>query len=105
MTYQIGALKAVEYALLGFVLGSVIRTPRSTLLSHGLIGGAFGAVFAAAIYGINQSTSAVVLPPPKVAATLINEVLFPLGCSLVIYWVAKLSDRGSAMERAVSGGG
>lgn len=105
LTYQIGAVKAVEYALLGLVLGSLIRTPRSTLLSHGLVGAGFGAVFAAIIYGLNQSAATAPMPSPKVAAILINEMLFPLGCSIVIYWVAKLSGSGSAMERVVSGGG
>jgi hypothetical protein len=107
LTYQIGGAKALEYAALGFVLGTIIRTPRSTLSMHTLIGAGFGLVFAGVILWLNMAGLApgAVMPPPRIAATTVNEFIFPVGCSLVIYWVAKLSDRVSARERLVSGGG
>ena len=104
LTYQIGGAKTVEYAALGFVLGTIIRTPRSTLTNHSLIGAGFGAVFSALIIWLNMATGANV-PAARIAATTANEFIFPLGCSLVIYWVAKLSDHASAKERLASGGG
>jgi hypothetical protein len=104
LTYQIGATKTLEYALLGYVLGMVIRTPRSTLSNHALIGAGFGVLFSAIILGLNMAAAAAALPPPRIAGTIANEFIFPMGCSMVIYLVAKLSDRASARERLVSGG-
>jgi len=102
LTYQIGAAKALEYALLGFVLGNLIRTPKSTLPNHTVVGILFGTLFAAIILWLNFNSGGQ-MPTPKVAATATNEFIFPIGCSLVIYWVAKLSDLASARERIVAG--
>jgi hypothetical protein len=102
LTYQIGAAKALEYALLGYVLGTLIRTPKSTLPNHTVVGIVFGTLFAAIILWLNFNSGGQ-MPTPKVAATATNEFIFPVGCSLVIYWVAKLSDLASARERIVAG--
>ncbi len=102
LAYQIGGAKTLEYAALGFVLGTVIRTPRSTLPMHALIGAGFGVLFAGVIMWLNQASGAP-MPTPKIAAIAANELLFPMGCSLVIYWVAKLSDTASARERIFAG--
>ncbi|MDP3738820.1 MAG: hypothetical protein Q8R02_15605 [Hyphomonadaceae bacterium] len=105
LTYQIATVKALEYAALGFVLGMVIRTPRSTLTNHTLIGLGFGVLFAALIVWLNMQSMAngAPLPPPRLWATVVNEFIFPIGCSLVIFAVAKLSDQASARERIVAG--
>jgi hypothetical protein len=106
LTYQIGIAKTLEYGLLGMVLGMLIRTPRSTLANHALIGAGFGAVFAGVMLWLNMQSLAAgaALPTPRIAATAANEFIFPLGCSLVIYWIAKLSDHTGARERLMSGG-
>jgi hypothetical protein len=106
LTYQIGAAKTLEYALLGYVLGTVIRTPRSTLPNHALIGAGFGAVFTGLILWLNFTSAAAgaTIPMARIAATTANEFIFPMGCSVVIYLVARLSDLSSAKERLMSGG-
>jgi hypothetical protein len=106
LTYQIGGAKTVEYAVLGFVLGTIIRTPKSTLTNHAIIGAGFGAVFTGVILWLMSNAAAGAgLPVARIAATTANEFIFPLGCSMVIYWVARLSDHASAKERLASGGG
>jgi hypothetical protein len=102
LTYQIGGAKTLEYALLGFVLGTLIRTPRSTLPNHTIVGLLFGALFAAIILWLNFAAGGQI-PMPKIAATAANEFIFPIGCSLVIYWIARLSDSSSARERILAG--
>jgi hypothetical protein len=104
LVIQTGLVKAVEYAALGYVLGLIIRTRRSTPQTHALLGLAFGAVFAAALVALNAAHASPV-PAPKAVGLVLNELLFPVGCSMVIYWVAQLSDRTSAMERVIAGGG
>lgn len=106
LVVQTGVVKTIEYAALGYLLGRIIRTPASTVRNHALIGLAFGIVFGGAILGLNMlHAESATLPTPRLLGVLINEMMFPIGCSLVIYYVAYLSDRASAMERVVSGGG
>lgn len=106
LVYQIGAVKAVEYALLGYLLGRLIRSPSSTLRRHALLGLAVGAVAGSLILGLNlMHADGHTLPLPKVVGTIVNELIFPAGCSVVIYFIARLSDRDTAMERIVAGGG
>ena len=105
LTYQIAAAKALEYAALGFVLGTIIRTPKSTVTNHTFIGLAFGLMFAALMVWLNVQgmPNGAPLPPPRLWATIVNELIFPIGCSLVIFALAKLSDPASARERIVAG--
>jgi hypothetical protein len=64
-----------------------------------LIGLSFGgAILALTLY-------AAPLPLPKLAALCINELFFPVGCSLVVYFVTRLADPRAALERVVAGGG
>ena len=102
LLFQTGAVKAVEYALLGFILGRIIRTSRSTLANHAMIGLGFGIVFSAIfvwLLFLNAAPGAAV-PAPRVAGTAINELIFPMGCSMVLYWVSQLSLRGAAPRAA-----
>lgn len=101
LLFQTGAVKAVEYALLGFILGRIIRTPKSTLTNHTLIGLGFGVVFASVLVWLlfyNAAPGSAV-PAPRVAGTAANELIFPMGCSMVLYWVSQLATRGATMVR------
>ena len=103
---QTGALKTIEYAMLGYLLGAIIRTPASTLRNHAAIGALFGLTFGWLMIALNLvHANGAAIPAPKALGMMLNEMVFPLGCSLVIYFVASLSDRDSAMERMVAGGG
>jgi hypothetical protein len=104
LVIQTGLVKTIEYALLGFLLGRLIRSARSTLPNHAALGLGVGAVFAAVLYGLNVAHGAP-MPPPKTVGLVLNELVFPVGCSMVIYWVARLADSTSALERAIAGGG
>jgi len=108
LVYQVGAAKTLEYAVLGILLGRLIYTPRSTLRNHALIGLAVGAVFGAVILWLNHAHAAATgaaLPAARIAAICMNELLFPAGCAIVIYFVARFADRTSALERLAGGGG
>ncbi len=101
LLFQTGAVKAVEYALLGFILGRIIRTSKSTLPNHAMIGLGFGVVFSAIFVWLlffNAAPGAAV-PTPRVVGTAINELIFPIGCSMVLYWVTQLGMRGAAIAR------
>lgn len=106
LVFQIGAVKMIEYAVLGYLLGRLIRTPSSTLTRHALLGLCLGAVAGSLILGLSLWHAVDhALPLPKLVGMMVNELIFPAGCSVVVYFIARLSDRGSAMERVVAGGG
>lgn len=89
LALQTGGLKAVEYAAFGLILGWLMKTGRSTLLRHALVGLAFGAVFGGLALGLEASNGAIVLA--KGIGLTVNEVLFPIGCGSVLYLIHRLS--------------
>jgi hypothetical protein len=108
LVHQVGAAKTIEYAVLGLLLGRLIYTSRSTLPRHALTGLAVGVVFGAVILWLNHAHAAAAgaaLPTARIAAICVNELVFPVGCAVVIYFVARFADRPSALERLAAGGG
>jgi len=108
LVYQVGAAKTLEYALLGVLLGRLVHTPSSTLRTHALTGLLVGLVFGGVILLLNYMHASAAgggLPAARIAAICVNELLFPIGCATVIYFVARFADRRSAVERLAAGGG
>lgn len=106
LVIETGLVKTIEYAALGYLLGRIIRTPASTVRNHAAIGLLFGLTFGWLLLALNLAhAGGTEIPAPRAIGLMLNEFVFPLGCSMVIYYVAFLSDRGSAMERVVAGGG
>lgn len=96
LVLQIGAIKAVEYGLLGVAIAWLIGTGRSTKLRHAAVGLAFGLVFGSIQY-VLQSAAAPggVLPTPKLLGLLVNELLFPIGCAMVLHLIARLAEEAA----------
>ncbi len=88
--FAIAALKASQYALLGFALGHLGRRGAGALAhaATGLLAGALFGVPVIALTTLESSAGQAVL-----VARSLNELLFPLGCSLVIYAAEVLSLR------------
>ena len=92
LVFLIGGLKGVQYALFGVVLAWI--TKRSLgLKAHVAAGLAFGLTFGVAIVAATVRASATPVPPVDLVARGINEVLFPVGCSLVLYASGVLAKR------------
>lgn len=86
-------LKAVEYGCLGAAIGWIGRRPWGGALAHAAVGLAVGILFGGAIVSFTYWTA----PEPLAAADLFsrsaNEILFPVGCSLVLYSATALGER------------
>jgi hypothetical protein len=86
-------LKAIEYGCLGVIIGWVGRRPWGGALAHAVVGLAVGILFGGAIVSFTYWTA----PEPLAAADLFsrsaNEILFPVGCSLVLYSATALGER------------
>lgn len=108
LVYQVGVAKTLEYAVLGVLVGRLVRTASSTFRTHVLTGLAVGLVFGGAVLWLNHAHAIAgggAMPVARVAAICVNELLFPVGCAIVIYFVARFADRHSAFERLAAGGG
>jgi hypothetical protein len=88
---QIGALKAMEYALLGCALAVLARRNAGGLATHAVVGLGFGLTFGAAMLAVELSHPPVAAA--RMTALLINELVFPVGCASILYAVGKLADR------------
>ena len=89
----LAVLKAVEYACLGLVLGWIGRRAWGGLSAHVATGLFVGLVFGGTIVALTYQMS----PEPPATAALVsrgaNEVLFPVGCSLVLFAATAIGKR------------
>ncbi len=77
------AIKAAEYACLGLALGWIGRRTRGNALGHVAAGLATGIVFGGAFLALTVASAPT--PLPLLLAKGVNELLFPVGCALVVF--------------------
>jgi hypothetical protein len=86
-------IKALEYGCLGVAIGWIGQRPWGGALAHAAVGLGVGIVFGGAIVSFTYWTA----PEPLAVADLfsrgMNEILFPVGCSLVLYSATVLGKR------------
>ncbi|HWM95174.1 MAG TPA: hypothetical protein VN493_30750 [Thermoanaerobaculia bacterium] len=92
LVFLVGGLKAAQYALFGFVLGWIGKRAFG-LKAHAGAGLAFGLTFGLAIVAVTVRASATEVPLVGIVSRAINEVMFPVGCSLVLYASGALAKR------------
>jgi hypothetical protein len=89
----LAVLKAVEYACLGLALGWIGRRAWGGAAAHVATGLLVGLVFGGTIVTLTYQMS----PEPPVTAALVsrgaNEILFPVGCSLVLFAATAIGKR------------
>jgi hypothetical protein len=95
--FLVALLKGVEYGVLGAALGWVGRRPWAGLAEYAGVGMFVGAFFGGALVAFKAVWPPEPLPTADLVSQLINEVLFPVGCSLILFF----SDR--LVKRAVQG--
>jgi Family of unknown function (DUF5317) len=93
------ALKAAEYAWLGLALGWVGRRAWGGAFGHVAAGLVTGIVFGGAF--LTLTVQAAAPPPlPSLLATGVNELLFPVGCTLVVFIAEVLGSHVAAAAPA-----
>jgi hypothetical protein len=98
--YATAGVRAVEYACLGAALGWLMQRPGARTPSFAAAGAVAGLVFGGITIGLNMTMGSP--KPPQLASLAVNELLFPIGCAVIIYLasragrlVATLQDRGA----------
>jgi hypothetical protein len=79
------AIKATEYGCLGLTLEWVGRRAWGSALGHMAVGMMTGVVFGGLFLAVVVQTAATPLPTPSLVAKGLNELLFPVGCALVVF--------------------
>lgn len=84
----IGVFRAVEYGVLGWVLAVLVQRRDPRPWPYLGIGAAVGLVIGGAFVWLSLDAAAGAgrqPATPQVAALIVNEVFFPIGCAFVIY--------------------
>jgi hypothetical protein len=92
------ALKAAEYGWLGLALGWVGRRAWRNALGHVAAGLVTGIVFGGAL--LTLTVLAASPPLPSLLAKGVNELLFPVGCALVVFIAEVLGTHVAAAAPA-----
>jgi len=99
--FFIAGLKGIEYAAFGLLLGWIGKRATSGLVAYACGGLLIGAVFGTTIAATSTPGGFASI---KIIAPLVNEVLFPVGCSLAIYAADAIGKHSSARpERSADG--
>jgi hypothetical protein len=91
----VGIFRAVEYGVLGWVLAVLVQKQEARAWPYLGIGAAVGLLVGGSFVGLSLSAASSAGAEPataEVAAMVVNEVFFPIGCALVIFasqWVGR----------------
>jgi hypothetical protein len=102
------AIKAAEYACLGLALNWVGRRAWHSALGHLAVGLLVGVVFGGLFLAVVVQSTPTPLSTPSLLARGVNELLFPVGCALVVFIAEVLRahlDPATAADRPLTAGG
>ena len=88
----VALIKGFEYGCLGLAVGWLGRRPWGGAVAHAAAGLAVGMVFGGWILALTIS-SGVQMSEANLVSRAVNEVIFPLGCSLVLYASVNMGER------------
>jgi hypothetical protein len=81
----LGTIKAVEYGCLAAVLAWMVKRKDRGAAAHAGIGLAMGVFFGGIALGYTYWTNFKLFSAADVVSRGLNEILFPVGCSLVLF--------------------
>ncbi|MBL8881066.1 MAG: hypothetical protein JNG88_18275 [Phycisphaerales bacterium] len=86
-------LKAAQYGALGLAVVWIARQRWGGLGAHIGVGLATGVLFGSAIIGVTYANTTPAMALPRIAAQTVNELVFPIGCALVLYAAGRMGER------------
>jgi len=89
----LGALKGIEYGALGAFLSWLRRQPRRSASDYVFGGLACGVVFAGTVAALVIGASPSIPSVAALAPRVVNELLHPIGCALVVFAATELLPR------------
>jgi hypothetical protein len=89
----VALIKGAEYGFLGAAIGWVGRRPWGGMAAHIGVGLVAGVFFGGAMVTLKASVAPAPLRSAELVCQGVNELLFPVGCSLVIFCAEALGKR------------
>jgi hypothetical protein len=93
--FLVALLKGVEYGIVGAALGYVGRRPWGGMAEYAAVGMLVGTVFGGGMVTFKAVSLPELLPTADLISQIINEVLFPVGCSLILFFSDRLVKRAA----------
>ncbi len=90
--FLIALIKGVEYGCLGLAVGWVGSRPWGGLIAHVAVGLVVGVIFGGTIVALTLGSTPTVSAAAVLSLSL-NELLFPVGCSVVLFSARALGER------------
>ena len=81
----LGIIKAVEYGCLAAVIAWLVKRKERGAVAHASIGLAIGVFFGSIVLGYTYWTNVKLFSVADAVSRGLNELLFPVGCSLVLF--------------------
>lgn len=97
--FLLASIKGVEYAVLGFLIGQLGKRTNVELKGHLAAGAATGIVFGGGIVYLMVSKATEPISTLSLVTRCINEIIFPVGCSLVLFAAQKIGEKQHDVER------
>lgn len=98
-TVLLAVVKGVEYGCLGLLLGWLGGQAWGGAAAHVAVGLAVGAVFGGLILGLTFVPAPGSFSTADLLSRAVNELLFPVGCSLVLFSARSLGERSTANQQ------
>ncbi len=102
LVFATAGIRAVEYGAFGFLVARLVQTPPPQWRRYASLGAVIGVAFGAITLAATAMLSAAT---PTVAVTIVraaNEVIFPVGCALVLYVTTRTTSWVAAAREATA---
>jgi hypothetical protein len=96
----VAAVRGVEYACLVVLAAWLGRRARPRVQYHAAAGLAVAVPFGLVLLALSAASAAAPLDTGPVLAWAVNELLFPVGCALILYRAAMAERQGVALAAA-----
>jgi hypothetical protein len=103
MVVLLAGIKGAEYGCLGWMIGWIQQRGSAGVRGHVRAGLVVAVIFGSATLAVMVWLAAKPIPPPELLSRGINELLFPVGCSLVLYAAEVLGRQELARESSTEG--
>lgn len=101
LVFAIAGIRAVEYGVFGYMLARLVRMPPPRWRGYVGLGAAIGAAFGTITLITMSAMSPTAAAGAVHAVRGINELVFPIGCALVLYATARTTTWATALRAAL----
>ncbi len=85
----VAVIKGIQYGTLGYLLDGLSMNNDFNIYKHIFSGFITGIVFGGILIYLSVTMSLSPVPIATIVSKSLNEIIFPIGCSLVLYYVQK----------------